>query len=212
MFKIDILQGRSSSESRKDAELVVLSGKHSDFIKAGWEKAFQAERNKKEQEITRYYQNCAETAKRLKAQLPKIEKALQSPAMEAMTLYECGHGNEAVFLSNQWYYTLYSHGVMWHNLSGATLYDPTRDSYLSYDSSWFMSFSKIGFEVLQTEDQLFCFSVAMFCRKNGIMPTELTAENLIWNCEIKSTPKGTSINNARLKPKKEPARPLQSIF
>ncbi len=215
-LSLDIIQGRSSSEGKKNADVVVLSGKHADFIKAGWENVFQAELHKKEREAEAYHQGCIDTRERIKAALPAIEKAFYSAAMETMVSYKCGHGNSAIFLSNQWCYTLYLHGVMWHNLSGASYYDPTHDySYMPsqrFDGSWFMPFSKIGFDDLQTEEQLFCFAAAMFCRKNGISPAELNADNIIWICKIESTYKGTTINNPRFKPKEEPTKPLKPIF
>ena len=203
-LRMDVLLGRRPFEhsKKKDVEIAVLQGPHSVFIAAGWEKEIQDEVRKREQEIAAYQTRCVETSRRITESISMIESAYNSAAMKAVESYthSCAD-NSGVFFSSHWDYTLYTHGVMWHKLKRSIT-----------EASWFMPFSKIGFANLETDEQLFCFSAAMFCRKQGIPPADLDVTNIAWNCQIKADHNGTFINNPRLMPESTEEPPLQAIF
>lgn len=203
-LSLNILLGRRPFEhsKKKDVEVAVLQGKHSTFVAAGWERAIQDEKQKKEQEYVAYQQGCVETARRITESVSMIEKAYNSAAMKAVESYTHSYADSSgVFFSKDWDYTLYTQGIMWHKLKRSII-----------DGSWFMPFSEIGYANLETDEQLFCFSVAMFCRKQGMPPADLDVAKVVWNCEIKTNHNGKFINNPRIKPEAKKEQPLQAIF
>lgn len=204
---VDLAPGKLSSISQGiTADVLIIKGMQSDFINAGWQEEYDAYikarqcEEKVVQEKSR--KGCEETRKRVLISMSAIEKAYNSEIMNIMSRYNpyllsedhLGYAGSGVFLSSSWDYVLHSQGVMWLHRSG----------------DWeecFMRFSDIGFQSLDTDDQLFAFSMAMFCRKHGINPSEMDIEQIEWDCKIK----GASINNPKLIVKEKPVE-LKSIF
>ena len=203
-LRMNVLLGRRPLEhsKKKDVEIAVLQGNHSVFVAAGWETEIQDGVRKNEQEKGTYQTGCAETTRRIAASIPMIESAYNSAAMKKVEAYTHSYADSSgVFFSGDWDYTLYMHGVMWHKLKLSIT-----------EASWFMPFSEIGFANLETDEQLFCFSAAMFCRKQGIPPANLDVTKVAWNCIIKADHNGTFINNPHLMPESTEEPPLQAIF
>lgn len=206
-LKVDLAPGKLTSMGQGiQADVLIIKGTESEFINAGWQEEYDAYMRAKqlEEKTTqeKYRKGCEETRIRIIRSMSAIEKAYNSEIMGIMSRYNphllsedhLDYPSRGVFLDSSWDYELELQGVMWVEKKG------------DWDRC-FMRFADIGFQSLDTEDQLFAFSMAMFCRKHGINPSEMDIDQIEWDCKIK----GSSINNPKLIVKEKPVE-LKSIF
>lgn len=206
-LKVDLIPGKLSRISQGiTADVLIIKGTQSDFINAGWQEEYDKSIKEKQLEEKvaqeKYRKGCEETRIMVLSYMSAIEKAYNSEIMEIMSRYNpyllsedhLDYPGKGALLSSSWDYVLHSQGVMWLYCLG------DRDER-------FMRFSDIGFQSLDTDDQLFAFSMAMFCRKHGINPSEMDIEQIEWDCKIA----GSSINNPKLIVKEKPVE-LKPIF
>lgn len=205
-LSLKIIMGRFSgfrSNKKNTVEVVALQGNRSAFVKAGWENALMEEQKKKEQQKEDYRKGCITTNKRFAELMSIIDQAYHSDAMSAVAEYGVGGYCSNCLEASDWSYTLYLHGVRWnmHYYASSTI-----------EQSWFMTFSDIGYSDLETDDQLFAFAAAMFCRKQGISPYDLDVDRIEWCCEIKTDWHGRYINSPKFVLESKEKDPLKSIF
>lgn len=210
-LKAELIPGKLSWHSRDTivADVLVIKGTQIDFINAGWQVEY--DRGIKEKQLKEklaqeeYKKGCDATRIRILNSMSAIEKAYSSEIMQIMSKYDpfllnANHISQfrGVFHSFSWDYDIYSQGVLWRRLIGDC-------------DERFMRFSDIGFKPIDTDEQLFAFSMAMFCHKQGINLSELDIEQVEWDCQIIETFRGKRINNPKLIVKDKPVE-LKPIF